>query len=172
MRNNWIFFTNLDLDGGYQYSFPAESQFLQGFGAHLLSQFGSLVDLSFNHSTHFVSSGSLAFQEAYNCISKFAGAFVLWYSNRPNILCKFSSKPLGSRNYLSSSPIKHVTSSRQSPAGMFFGYGSDAGYAAEMFFVNLARSTMWHLWKQVEQNKSAFPILSLAAALIPPFNNL
>nr|QBF29384.1 chalcone isomerase [Crocus sativus] len=175
MRNNWVFFTSFDIDGGGHYTFPTDSQLSQGFGANLLSHFSSLVDLSLHHSSHFVNSGSLALQEAFSCMSKFAGAFVLWSSTRPNsnIPRKSSSKPRGStsRNYQSSAPIKHVTASRKGPVELLFSSGSDAGFATPMVFAKLARSAFWHLWKHVEQNKF-FPVLSLSAALVPPFDNL
>jgi len=175
MRNSWLFFTNLDIDGGYQYIFPTETNLSQGFEAQFFLQFGSLVDISFHHSNHFITSGSLALQETLSCISKFAGTLFIWSSTRSNfnIFRKLSRNARGSsqRNNPSSTHIKHVTSSRQKPSRLHFGSGSDAGSGVPVFFAKLASSTLSFLWKQVQKNR-AFPVLSLAAALVPPFDNL
>ena len=175
MWNSWLFFTNLDIDLGYQYIFPTETNLSHGFGAQFLSQFGSLVDISSPHYNHFITSGSLALQETLSCISKFAGTLFIWSSSRSNfnLFRKLSRNSRGSsqRNKLSSRQIKHVNSSRQKPSRLHFGSGSDAGSVVPVFFAKLASSTLSFLWKQVRKNQ-AFPVLSLAAALIPPFDNL
>lgn len=174
MRNNWLFFTNLDVDAGYQH-LPIDPNLSQGFGAQFLSQFGSLVDISLCHSNHFISSGSLALQETMSCVSKFAGAFFIWSSTRSNsnIFRRLSRNSHGSsqRNNLSSAQIKHASSSRQKPSRLLCGSGSDDGFGFPVFITKLASSVISFLWKQV-QNNQAFPVISLAAALIPPFDHL
>lgn len=175
MRNNWFFFLNLDIDGGYRHIFPTNPNFSQGFGAQFLSQFGSLVDVSLYHTNHFITCESLALQETLSYISKFAGTLFIWSSTRSNfnIFRKLSRNSQGTnpRNNLSSTQIKHATSSRQKPFRLHFGPGSDVESGIPVFFAKIVSSTLRFLWKQVQQNQ-AFPVLSLAAALVPPFDNL
>ncbi|KAH7655419.1 Chalcone isomerase protein [Dioscorea alata] len=170
MRNSWLFLTNLDFDGGYRYSGPID--FSEGLGGHLLSHFYSLVDNTLCHSSHFCTAGSSAVQEAFCCISKYAGALFLWLSasSKSNVFRNLSggnshgSRP---RNVHSSMQIKHVSSCRKHPFGFHFGPPSSAGPAIQFFFTKVAGSTIKRLWKEVE----ALPVLSLAAAIIPPFDN-
>lgn len=174
MRNNWFFFTNLDIDGGYQHIFPADPNLSQGFGAQFLSQFGSLVDVSVYHTNHFITSGNLALQETLSYISKFAGTIFIWSSTRSNfnIFRKLSSNLRGTNptNNLSSTLIEHVTASRQKPFRLHFGPGSDLGSGIPVFFAKIASSIFRFLGKQVKCHP--FPVLSLAASLVPPFDNL
>lgn len=164
MRNNWFLFSNLDIDGGYSNIFPADPNLSQGLGAEFLS-----------HSNHFITSGSLALQETFSCISKFAGTLFIWSSTRSNfnIFRKLSRSSRGSipRSNLFSTQIKHAISSRQEPFWLHFAAGADAGSGIPVFFAKLASSTLRFLEKQVQKHPT-FSVLSLAAALIPPFDNL
>ncbi|XP_058078754.1 fatty-acid-binding protein 2 isoform X2 [Magnolia sinica] len=153
MRNSWLFFTNLDLDGGCPYFFP-ESHLYYG---------------------HFYIPGSLALQEAFSCISKFTGALLVWFAGglNSNLPCKLSGNPHGSKNgnCQSCTQVKHITSSRHNSAGFQLGSRSRVESAAPMFFGKIMSSTIRNLWNEVEQLQS-FPMLSLAAALVPPFDNI
>lgn len=175
MRADWLFFTNLDIDGGFQNMCPTEPNLSQGFGSQFLLQFGSLVDNSLHHSNHFITSGGLALQDTLSCISKFAGTFFIWSSSRSNFnvfrrLSKISRGP-SQRNNLPCTQIEHVSSLRQNPSVLHFGFGPDGGPGFLAFISKLASSALSFLWKQVHNNQ-AFPVLSLAAALVPPFDNL
>lgn len=175
MKNSWLFFTNLDIYGEYPCIFPMESQLSQGFGLNILSQYGSLVDSSFYRSNQIYVSGSLALQEAFNCISKFAGALFVWLStgSNSNLLCKLSGNAHGS-NAISSqccTQIKHFTSLRQNLARLHFGSVSNKELAIPVLLGKFVNSIIGRLWKEVEQHH-ACSALSLAAALIPPFDNV
>ncbi|KAJ0983815.1 hypothetical protein J5N97_002171 [Dioscorea zingiberensis] len=169
MRNSWLFFTNLDFNGGCSYSGPMD--FSEGLGGHLFSHFYSLVDNTLCHSNHLCTSGSSAVQEAFCCISKYAGALFFWLStsSKSNVFRNLSggnshdSRP---RNAQSSVQIKHVSSCRKHLPGFHFGSRSSAAAAIQFLFTKVAGSTIKHLWKEVE----AIPMLSLAAAIITPFD--
>ncbi|XP_077236360.1 chalcone-flavanone isomerase family protein [Tasmannia lanceolata] len=154
MRNSWLFFTNLDFDGGCQYIFPIDS--------HLYN------------SRYLYIPGSLALQEAFNCMSKLAGALFFGIScgSNSSLLRELSGNGHGSkpRDCQSCPQVKNTTPSRPNIAGLQFGYRR-AESAAPAVFGKIVCSTIRHLWKEVEQLQS-FPILSLAAALVPPFDNL
>ncbi|OVA08346.1 Chalcone isomerase [Macleaya cordata] len=145
MPNNWLFF--LDLDGESPYNFPTEP----------------------------VVSGSLAVQEAFNCISKLAGALTFWFASGSNSILhhKLSGNPHGSNpgSSESRSLVKRITSCEHNLAGLQFGSRSRAEPAAHVLFGKFVRFTMRHILKEVEQLRS-FSVLSLAAALVPPFDNL
>ncbi|XP_008786652.2 fatty-acid-binding protein 2 isoform X2 [Phoenix dactylifera] len=173
MKNSWLFLTNLDVDGECPYIFPTEFQLSEGFG--LLSQFGSLVDSSFHRSNQIYVSGSLALQEAFSCISKFSGALFVWLStgSNSNLLRKLSGNAHGSNSIFSQSctQIKHFTSSSQNLARLHSGSGSNNEFAIPVLLAKFVNSTIGRMWKEVEQHH-ACSVLSLAAALIPPFGNI
>lgn len=112
----------------------------------LCSQFSLFVD------------SSIAIHEAFNRISKCAGTFLFWLASgsNNNILRSFSVKTHGSKH-----------------AGFQFCSGSvsRAESSIPLLFGKIGRSTMRHIWKELEQLQS-FPALSLASALVPPFDNL
>ncbi|KAG1334305.1 putative pre-rRNA-processing protein ESF1 [Cocos nucifera] len=175
MKNNWLFFTNVDIDGECPYIFPTEFQLSQGFGLNILSQFGSLVDSSFHRSNQIYVSGSLALQEAFSCMSKFAGALFVWIStgSNSNLLRKLSGNGYGSSSTFNQSctKIKHFTCSSRNLAGLHSGSGSNNELAIPVLLAKFVNSTIGRMWKEVEQHR-AFSVLSLAAALIPPFDNI
>ncbi|XP_010917201.1 fatty-acid-binding protein 2 isoform X2 [Elaeis guineensis] len=175
MKNSWLFFTNLDIDGERPYIFPTEFQLSQGFGLHILSQFGSLVDSSFHRSNQIYVSGSLALQEAFSCMSKFAGALFVWIStgSNSNLLRKLSGNAYGSSSIFNQSctQIKHFTCSSRNLAGLHSGSGSNNELVIPVLLAKFVNSTIGRMWKEVEQCR-AFSVLSLAAALIPPFDHI
>ncbi|XVF48769.1 hypothetical protein PTKIN_Ptkin03bG0215700 [Pterospermum kingtungense] len=148
MRNCWLFFMDLD-GGGSSYVFPMEPFVSNGLGVHLFSQFSSLVDCSLYRSKHLYVYGSLAFRESFSCMSKFAGALLFSFSST-------STSNLG-RDISAGNQRALKSRSCQSTTPLVFGKISD--YVAKHFF------------GEAEALKS-FPLLSLAAALIPPFDKL
>ncbi|KAF6148745.1 hypothetical protein GIB67_019353 [Kingdonia uniflora] len=62
----------MDHNGGSSYVFPTEPIVSNSSGEALFTRVGLFVDNSFN------------FQEALNCISKAAGALLLWFANGSN----------------------------------------------------------------------------------------
>lgn len=171
MPNNWLFFSNLDTDGGYHDLLSSKPNLTQGLGAHFLSHFGSILDISFNHSNQFIESGSSALQESFSFLSKAAGTIFIWSStkSKSNKFSKLSRNSQGSCNgkkVSSSAQYKLDTALGHKPSMVEFGFGSEAA-----IFTKLASSTLNFLYKQVRKNH-AFTILSLAVALVPPFDNL
>lgn len=155
MRNNWLF--SMDLDGGSPYNRPKGTFLSQGLGEHLCLQFSSFVDRS------------IAIHEAFNRISKFAGTllFRLASGSNNNILHSFSGKTHGSKHggFQSCLQAKHKL------LGICSESISRAESSINLLFGKLAQSTVRHIWKELEQLQS-FPVLSLASALMPPFDNL
>lgn len=155
MRNSWLFFINLDFNGACPDIIP--------------------IDSYIYNSRYFHISGSVALQEAFSCISKFAGTLLFWISRGPNsnVRRKLSHNPQGSRpaNCQSSSQAKHIMSGKHGHMGLCFASRSIAESATNVFFGKIMNSTIRHLQKEVEQLQS-LPMLSLAAALVPPFENL
>uniref|UniRef100_A0A1D1Z8X3 Chalcone--flavonone isomerase n=1 Tax=Anthurium amnicola TaxID=1678845 RepID=A0A1D1Z8X3_9ARAE len=175
MRNSWLFFGNLDLDAGLADMFFVESQLSHGYGGHLMSQFASFVDGSVNHCNHLHLPGSMVLKEAISYMSTFAGAFFIWLSTGSNhsLLERLSGKAHDPRprHCQSCSQVKHATSYGQDLAGLQFGSISQSANGLPVFFANAATSTIKHFWKEIEQLRY-YPVLSLAAALVPPFDRV
>ncbi|KAF5186846.1 Fatty-acid-binding protein [Thalictrum thalictroides] len=136
----------MDLDGGSPYNFPTDHYF----------------------------PGSLAFQEAVNCISKFTGAFLLWFgSGSNNVGCNISGKAHGSkpRGFRLCPLLNHGSSCKHNLVEMYFGFKSRAESSIPVLFGKIANSTIKHIRKELEQLQ-AFPVLSLASGLMPPVENL
>ncbi|KAJ6354469.1 hypothetical protein OIU77_005139 [Salix suchowensis] len=173
MRNNWLFF--MDLDGESQYMFPLEPLLSQGFGANLFSQLSSFVDSPLHQSRFLYVPGTMAFQEALNRISKLAGGLIFWFTSA-------SSSNLSrqiSHNQRSPTPgscrsfahVNNSTSTRCDLAGSGFGSVSKGGSSPPVVFSTISRFVMRLLLREAERLQS-FPFLSLAASLVPPFDNL
>ncbi|KAJ6758389.1 FATTY-ACID-BINDING PROTEIN 2 [Salix koriyanagi] len=173
MRNNWLFF--MDLDGESQYMFPLEPLLSQGFGANLFSQLSSFVDSPLHQSRFLYVPGTMAFQEALNRISKLAGGLIFWFTSA-------SSSNLSrqiSHNRRSPTPgscrsfahVNNSTSTRCDLAGSGFGSVSKGGSSPPVVFSTISRFVMRLLLREAERLQS-FPFLSLAASLVPPFDNL
>ncbi|WRX32939.1 Chalcone isomerase - like 9 [Theobroma cacao] len=175
MRSNWLLFMDLD-GGGSPYSFAMEPFVSNGLGAHLFSQFSSLVDCSLYHSKHIYVPGSLAFREAFGCMSRFAGALLFWFSsmstsNLSRDISAGNQRGLKSGSCKSSAKVKHIASCKKYDAGFQFASESSGQSATPLVFGKISSYAMRHFFGEVEALQS-FPLLSLAAALIPPFDNL
>ncbi|XVE53830.1 hypothetical protein DITRI_Ditri03aG0033400 [Diplodiscus trichospermus] len=173
MRNNWLFF--MDLDGGSPYIFPMEPFVSNGLGAHLFFQFSSFVDSSLYHPKHLYVPRSLAFEEAFSCMSKFAGALLFWLSststsNLSRDISAGNQRSLKSGSSKSSALVKHIASCKNNLAGFHFDSES-RGLSVPFVFGKISSFAMRHFFGQAETLQS-FPPLSLAVALIPPFDNL
>uniref|UniRef100_A0A5B6ZKE7 Putative fatty-acid-binding protein 2 n=1 Tax=Davidia involucrata TaxID=16924 RepID=A0A5B6ZKE7_DAVIN len=173
MRNNWLFF--MDLDGGSPYIFPMEPFAPHSFGAHLLSQISSFVDSSIYHSRYLYPPGNLALPEAFNCISNFAGALLFWFAGGSNstIHGNLSGNSHGSnlRSYKSPMQVKHITATRQNLTVFHFNSRLEGEYSNPNIFVKISSFNVRQLCKEAEQLQS-FPMLSLATALVPPFDKV
>ncbi|GMY29078.1 fatty-acid-binding protein 2 [Fagus crenata] len=173
MRNNWLFF--IDLDGGSPDIVPIEPLVLHNFGGHLFSQISSFMDNSILQSQNLHVPGSLALQEAFNCMSKLAGALLFWCSSTStsNMARDISSSTHGSkpRSCTSNTQVKRITSIRHNLAGFRYRFRSKGKSATPVLFGKISSFTMKLLFQETERLQS-YPLLSLAAALVPPFHNL
>ncbi|KAL0016639.1 hypothetical protein SO802_003708 [Lithocarpus litseifolius] len=173
MKNTWLFF--IDLDRGSPDIFPIEPIVLHNFGGHLFSQISLFVDNSIHQSRNLYVPGSLALQEAFNCMSKLAGALLFWCSSTStsNIARDIASRMHGSEpsNCTSSAHVKNVTSSRHNLAGHHFRFRSKGKSGTPVIFGKISTFMMKLLFQEAKRIQS-YPLLSLAAAFVPPFNNL
>ncbi|GLT25643.1 hypothetical protein SLA2020_007610 [Shorea laevis] len=161
MWNRWVFFT--DLDGGSDDIFPI----------HLFPQFSSFLENSLHHSRYLYASGSVALR----CMSKFAAAFLFWFSSTAtsNLVREISDaqRDSTSGNCQAAVQVKNVPSSRHNLLGFLFDSGlkGEPATPSPLIFGEISNFAMKQLSKSAEGLQS-FSILSLAAALIPPFDKL
>ncbi|KAL1532633.1 fatty-acid-binding protein 2-like isoform X1 [Salvia divinorum] len=155
MGNNWLFF--VEPDGNAGGIFPIDPILPHNLGAHWISHIVSLVD----NSRHLLVPGSMALQEAFSCMSKFAGALVIWCARGSNANVK--RKLPGDRHlgYLStcstaSTQVRHISSTRRDLTGVF-------NKISSFTLKQLSKEAQW---------LQTFPMLSLAAALVPPLTNV
>lgn len=167
MKNN-SFFARRDFDDGN--NLPIEFRLSQAIGMVILSKFSSLMENSYQSSTHYYSSGSLALQEAFTSISMFAGSLSVWFSwPKFNVLHKVSSEVFGPKS--SSAQSWHInTFLKENLAGVHFMFGSDNEHAIKTFITKLASSKLRFLWKDI-QVQHGLPILSLASICVPSFGS-
>ncbi|KAM6541922.1 hypothetical protein CsatB_006369 [Cannabis sativa] len=172
MRNNWLWF--MDLDGGSPYIFPVEPLAMNSFGGHMFSQITSFMDNPFYQHSHLSSiPGSLAI-EGFNHIAKLAGAilFVLSSGSSVNIR-EISGSPHGSktRSCTSFSQVKHITSSKQNFKKFCFSFRSQGDSRMPVIFGKISSFVSKLVFREAERLQS-FSVLSLAAALVPPLDNI
>ncbi|CAK9153053.1 unnamed protein product [Ilex paraguariensis] len=170
MPNNWLFF--MDLDGGSSNMLPMDPLVPHTLGAHLLSHISSFVDSSLYHARFLYAPGSLALREAFNSVSKFAGALLFWFASGSN---SNINRPLSgnsasdNKSYNSLRQVKQISSTRHNLKG--FHYNSRLKGVVPMIFGKVSSFTVGKLCKQAEQLQY-LPLLSLAAALVPPLDNV
>ncbi|XP_057957770.1 fatty-acid-binding protein 2 isoform X2 [Malania oleifera] len=173
MHNSWFFF--MDLDGGSPYIVPTDPLNSYGIGSRLFSHFASFADNSIYQSQYLHVPGSVALQEAFNCISKLAGALVFWFSSSSNYNTgqKLSGNSHGSKppSCKASTQVKSISSTTHSLNGFCFKFRSSGQSVTPVLFNKISKFTMRHLCREAEWLQS-FPVLSLAAALVPPFKNV
>lgn len=172
MRNNWLFF--IDLDGSSRDIFPIEPLVLHNYGGNLFAQISSFVDNSIYQSRNLYAPGSLALREAFNCVSKLAGALLFWISSTStsNLTQDIASSSHGSetKSCASSTQVKHIISSRHNLAG--FRFVRSKGKSAPPVCFDKISSFMMKLMSREAKRLQSYPLLSLAAALVPPLDNL
>ncbi|KAK8921532.1 Fatty-acid-binding protein 2 [Platanthera zijinensis] len=159
----------MNFDNGNSYNIFMDRNMSEGFGVNYVSHLCSFVDLSLNNSNHLVSSGSIALQEAFGYISKFAGALFIWLStgSNPNNGCKMSANISHGSNVKNHQICPHVNRIK----GLHFLSRLELQSAIPLIVGKFTNSTARRLLKEFGQYQ-VFPVLSLAAALIPPFENL
>ncbi|TKY57997.1 Fatty-acid-binding protein 2 [Spatholobus suberectus] len=167
MNNDWFWLPSL-------YSDPDISTYLEPFvfrnslRSHFLH---SLVD----GSRSFYVPGSLALEDAFGHVSKFAGALLLWLSRASssnvarNLARSLRASPpprfgIGS----SGAQVKTVSNVRV----FGFPFRSRRKSCAPARLGRISSLAMRMIWREAKRFRSSFPVLSLAAAMVPPFQNL
>lgn len=173
MRNNWLWF--MDLDGESPYIFPVDPLALHSFGDNVCSQISLLMDNSFHQFRHLSVPGSLAIEGAFNHITKLAGALLFVFSGRSslNMMREIGGNSHGSkpRRFRYRSQVNHITSNRQNFKRFCFSFGSKGEFGMPVLFGKISCFVSKLLHREAKRLQS-HSILSLAAALIPPFDNL
>ncbi|GAB4854015.1 hypothetical protein Ancab_022597 [Ancistrocladus abbreviatus] len=166
MGNNWLFF--MDLDGQSPYFDPLISH---GLGGQLFPHVTSFVDTSLYHSRNAFFPGTFALSEAFSRVSNFAGALIFWFSGAldSNSRSKLTeSQGSGPRRYKSSWQVKHIRSNKQNLTGCRFSTRSKSKSFSPLFRGKISGFSIRYLFSKAD----GFSALSLAAALVPPLNNL
>ncbi|XP_051151185.1 fatty-acid-binding protein 2 [Andrographis paniculata] len=155
MGNDWLYF--IEPDGSSSGFFLMDP---------LLSHITSLVD----NSRYLFMPGSLAIQEAFGSMSKFSGAVVIWLlrGSSLNINHKLPRK-FSCSNVLTQ--VKHIPSIKCDLTGFFRKSKCRREISAIPLAGKLSNFALGQMWKEVEWLQS-FPVLSLMAAMVPPFTNV
>ncbi|KAH9653081.1 Fatty-acid-binding protein 2 [Citrus sinensis] len=161
MGNNWFF---MDFNGGDPYILPTEFFLARSLGDHLFSQ-----------SSYPYVPGSLALQGAVNCISKFTGAFLFWFTSgsSSNLSRRIAGNQHGSKigSYKSSAQVKQITSTGHNLTGFHLSSNSESEYACPVVFNKVSSSAIRRLFREGGKLHLS-SVLSLAAAVIPPLDNV
>ncbi|KAI4316460.1 hypothetical protein L6164_024438 [Bauhinia variegata] len=165
----------MDSDGVSPDIFSLESFVFQNFGYHLFSQVSSLVDSYVYHSRNVYVPGTLALQEALNHVSRFAGSFLISFCSGPssNIAHDVASSLHGPQFGSSSASIqvKQISLARHILAGFGFSFRSKGKSLAPTVLRKISSFTM-KLLRQEAKRLQSYPVFYLAAALVPPIQNL
>lgn len=162
MRNDWYCFK--DLDGGNPFILPTEFFFSRSLRDHLFSK-----------SKHRRVPGSLALNEAFSCISKFAGAFLFWFTSGSS--SNLSRRIAGTQHVSKpgsckpSMQVEQITSSDSLFAGFNFSSSSKSDSATSVAFSKISNSLIRRMLREGEGIQSC-SLLSLATAVIPPLDNM
>ncbi|XP_022941337.1 fatty-acid-binding protein 2 isoform X1 [Cucurbita moschata] len=173
MGNNWVFF--IDLDGGSPYILPVEPFSSHRFGDHLFSHISFFMDNSLYQSRNLYLAGSLALQEAFNCFSKIAGALFLWCSSTSsaNMTREIAGDLHGSnsRSVKNLTEVRSIRSGRIGSRGFHFSFNLGMKHSKPFFLGKIGGFATRLLGKEAGRQQ-LHPLLSVAAALVPPLNNL
>lgn len=161
----------MDGDWGSSEMFPIDPLMPYGFGPNfLLSHISLIVDTSRN----LYVPGSQALQEAFKCFSKYAGALLVWFASGSNsrVNNQISGGHRGSRTTRSRMSIqaKQTASSRYNLMELFWQSRCNGKITIPVIFSKISKFTMNQMYKEAKHLQS-IPVLSLAAALVPPFDN-
>lgn len=154
MRDNWQIF--IESDGG-------DPLMPHGFGGHWLFHISSFID----NSRYLYVPGSLALQEALNCVSKFAGAVALWLASGSNSKI---NRNIPGDIFGSHSRCSRISTQVKSSTQLFWKTRSRRKSANQFSFGKISSFALKQICREVEQLQS-FPMLTIAAALVPPFTN-
>ncbi|XP_022756381.1 fatty-acid-binding protein 2-like [Durio zibethinus] len=109
-------------------------------------------------------------------MSKFANALLFWFSststsNLSRDISVGNQRGLKSGGCRSSAQVKHIASCKNNLAGFHFASESRGQSATPLVLDKISSYAMKHFLGEAEALHSSL-LLSLAAALIPPFDNL
>ncbi|XP_057799904.1 fatty-acid-binding protein 2 [Salvia miltiorrhiza] len=167
MGTNWLFF--VEPDGNAGGVFPIDPILPHSLGAHWISHIASLVD----NSRHLLVPGSMALQEAFSCMSKFAGALVIWCARGSNANVRRKSPGGDHLGRLSSAStqVRHISSVRRDLTGFFCKLKCSRMSAIPVVFNKISSFALKQLSREAQWLQT-FPMLSLGAALVPPLTNV
>lgn len=159
----------MDPNGGSSNIFPMDPLVPHSFGTHFLSHIVSFVD----NSRYLCVPGTLALQEAFNCFSKFAGAFFIWFASgsNSNLNHKTLGRCDGSNPGKGDNELKRIISQGQKFKGVLDNCICEGKSGIPFILDKISRFSMKQFYREAEHLHS-FPALSLAAALVPPLNNV
>ncbi|KAJ8527102.1 hypothetical protein K7X08_029579 [Anisodus acutangulus] len=162
MRNNSPNFMNGDWASSEM--FPIDP--LMSY-ANILSHISLIVDSSRN----LYVPGSQALQEAFKCFSKCAGALLVWFASGSNsrVNNQISGGHQGSRSRMSIQ-AQQTASSRHNFMELFWLSRCKGKITIPVIFSKVSKFTMKQMYKEAKHLQS-IPVLSLAAVLVPPFDN-
>ncbi|XP_021755566.1 fatty-acid-binding protein 2-like [Chenopodium quinoa] len=134
----------------------------------------SIVDNSLHHSKYLLAPASVALTEAFTCFSKFAGSIVLFFSGSSQIQTKFNSDSNLPKPSNSFGQSKHNAPStkpyRRLPVTVSCFRFPHESFAA-LFGHKFSAFSLRHFLRAAADDVKPFPVLSLAAALIPPLDH-
>ncbi|CAL0322686.1 unnamed protein product [Lupinus luteus] len=157
MRNDWL----SSMDSDPDILFPFDS-FI--FGLH------------YHSSRKFFVPGSLAIQEAFGRVTKLAGALLFWLSSSSssNLVQDIASSMNNYHRFGNSTmgpvQVKPIVSNNVAGFGFPFRLKSKSS-SSPVTLGKISSFIMRLIWREAKRIKS-FPVLSLAAALVPPIQNL
>ncbi|KAF7830409.1 fatty-acid-binding protein 2 [Senna tora] len=170
MKNDWL--SSMGSDGFYPDIFSLEPFVFHNIGTQLFSQLHSFADNSLYQSRNFFVPGNLALEEAFNRVSGLAGAFLVWFcsGSSTKVAQDIAGSQFGNAGG-ASMQVKPISSVRHNLVGFHFSFRSERKYTAPVALAKISSFASGLLWREVKRLQS-YPVLSLAAALVPPIQNL
>ncbi|CAJ1972910.1 unnamed protein product [Sphenostylis stenocarpa] len=111
--------------------------------------------------------GNFAIEEAFGHVSRFAGAFMVWLSRASSSNVARSLRGFPPLRF-GTAQVKAVSTN----ARLFgFPFRSERKSFVSVKLGKISSLAMKMIWREAKRLRS-FPVLSLAAALVPPFQNL
>lgn len=134
---------------------------------YLLSHVSSFVDNSLHHSRCFFMCGSMAIQDAFDCMSKYTGALLLSFASRSyfNSYLHSLGEPLGpnTRSCKSHARVNHIVSARHNNSIL----GRTFRFTGKSCIPVVYKLTNFSLRKLCEQPEQLQSISMLSLALVP-----
>ncbi|KAL2317937.1 hypothetical protein Fmac_031813 [Flemingia macrophylla] len=156
MNNDWVWLPSL-------YSDPDAFSYLDPFLRRVS------VGSRFLHSLAD-NSGTFALQDAFRNVSRFAGALLVWLSRASaSNAARGSPPPPPFGTAFGGVQLKAVASNVRA---LGFPIPPKRNSRAPLRLRKISSLVVKMIWREAKKITSSFPVLSLAAALVPPFQNL